>query len=162
MAQIYTNFPGGMKDAEISRCIGEYTNEIIQSRAQTNKVLQFTPLIQLGEYELAKRQTRRITRLTIGVSVVSLFIAIAALTVSWLNTKSSEAWEAKQTAQLEKLNAELAATREEIMHLTSSITSHIDALANKQPIAPAVRAKEANQAIQTTGGSDDSLVIPRP
>lgn len=107
MANLYKNYPEGMKDAEIIKCVREYTDEIIQSGAQVNTVWQLTPLIQLGQYELEKRQSMRITRLTIGVSIVSMFIAVVALWIALESNRDSNSWKQSQLGVLEDIQAKL-------------------------------------------------------
>ncbi len=96
-----------MKDQEIIDHVKEYTDVIIQSGAQVNTVWQVTPLIQLGQYELEKRQTERITRLTIGVSIISMIVAAAALYIATENSRASTNWEETQIHLLEKIHADI-------------------------------------------------------
>ncbi len=103
MAIMYENYPSGLKDEQIESLVKEYSEAIYNHRAKLNVVLQYSPLIQLGQYELMKRQNQRVTRLTTTVSTVSLVIAVIALWMSWLNTQSSDAWEKNQVALLQDI-----------------------------------------------------------
>lgn len=107
MATLYTNYPEGMKDGEIIKCVREYTDEIIRSGAQVNTVWQLTPLIQIGQYELEKRQAKRITRLTFGVSIVSMIVAVAALGIALEGSRDSNNWKQSQLEVLENIQAKL-------------------------------------------------------
>ena len=82
-----------MRDKEIEDSIKEYSEEIFKSKAGINTVMRFSPLIQLGQTELQGRQTKRVTCLSIIVSIVSLFIAGTALYVSFNTSRASTHWE---------------------------------------------------------------------
>lgn len=103
MALLSNDYPQGMSNNEIKKAIQEYSNEIHKSKANINKILQLTPLIQLGQSELQERNNRIIARLSIGVSFISLFIAFVALYVSYNSSQTSTKLE---TQQIEILSSE--------------------------------------------------------
>jgi|GEM_PF-2044512 hypothetical protein len=94
------NYPYGCSDEVISASLKACADEIAASNAQTNKVLQLAPLIIVGHSELQNRQTKRITRLSIGLGVLSLIIAGVALWISVAGNSSNTRW---QTTNLELL-----------------------------------------------------------
>jgi len=141
MANLYPNYPYGCTEKDISKAIKEYSDEIIASRADINKVLQFTPLIALGQGELQSRQTRRITRLSLGLGFLSLIIAGAALLVSFMNTRSDEAW---QKHQLELLNA----IQTDINVQGKAILEEVKRL--ERPAVSNVARPQSNKALQLT------------
>lgn len=102
MAKLYKEYPHGCSDKQISKAIEDYANEITTSEGDLNTVLQLTPLMVVGHAELQSRQTKRITRVSVGLGILSIVIAGIALWVSiasnWTNSDS-------QTQQLELLKA---------------------------------------------------------
>ncbi len=106
MTTINSQYPHGMKDKEIAEAIKEYSIEIHNSKANINTVMQFSPLIQLGQIELQGRQTKRVTTLSIVVSIVSLLIAGLALYVSLSSSRVSSQWEESQINLLRELKIE--------------------------------------------------------
>lgn len=106
MTTINSLYPHGMKDEEIEGAIKEYSAEIHSSKANMNTVLQFSPLIQLGQLELQRRQTKRVTTLSVIFSIVSLLVAGSALFVSFYSSRASSRWERSQINLLKELKAE--------------------------------------------------------
>ena len=106
MTTINSQYPYGMKDKEIAEAIKEYSAVIYNSKADINSVLRFSPLIQLGQTELQGRQTKRVTTLSIIVSIVSLLIAGSALYVSLYSSRVSSRWEGSQINLLKELKTE--------------------------------------------------------
>jgi hypothetical protein len=104
MANVYSNYPRGLSDKKLVEAIDEYANEINASRVDINKVLQFSPYISLGLNELQSRQSKRITRISLGISILSLAIATLALYVSLESGRSSDKSSVRQIAILEELN----------------------------------------------------------
>ena len=105
--EISVDFPQNMKDKQIENEIRKYFNEIIQSDAQENTMIQCYPLISLGQYELQKRQNRRITKISMGIAAVSLLIAIIALYISFQGRNSSSRWENAQIVELKAIEQKL-------------------------------------------------------
>lgn len=104
MANVYPNYPRGLSDKNLVEAIDEYANEINASRVDINKVLQFSPYISLGLNELQSRQSKRVTRISLGISIVSLAIAALALYVSLESGRTSDISGARQVTILEELN----------------------------------------------------------
>jgi len=104
MAKVYPKYPRGLSDKQLVDVIDEYANEINASRVDINKVLQFSPYISLGLNELQSRQSKRITRISFGISIVSLAIAVLALYVSLESSHSTNIFGARQVEILEELN----------------------------------------------------------
>lgn len=111
MPYINSSFPRGLSDKEIEQHINEYQDAIFKAGASTNQVLQFSPLIQLGQNELQNRKTEKTARLSIGLGLLSVFIASVALVVSFIGSRSSSQWETSQIELLEKIKQEIAAGR---------------------------------------------------
>ena len=70
-------------------------------------MIQCYPLISLGQYELQKRQNRRITKISMGIAAVSLLIAIIALYISFQGRNSSSRWENAQIVELKAIEQKL-------------------------------------------------------
>lgn len=151
---LYKNYPEGMKDHDIIERLREYTNVIIESGAQVNTVWQLSPLIQLGQYELEKRQTKRLTRLSVGISIVSSCVAVAALWIAVENSRASERWETAQLQILEKINQELSGELEEVLKsnpakILAAPSEPKKDIVTKSSVAQS-GPKTANQAPQST------------
>jgi hypothetical protein len=123
-----------MKDNEIEEAIKSYLDEIIKSGSEDNVVIQCYPLIALGQYELSKRQTRRITLITQFVGIVSLLVAGVALYISVQNTSSSSRWEQRQIEYLSMLQTKLDSINSNIRELVTEI--------KKPPTTPPLPAKK--------------------
>jgi len=106
MTTVNKRYPHEMKDNEINDLIKEYTNAIVDARGSPNAVLQFAPLIQLGQNGLQGRHTKKAAYLSIGVSVLSLLIAGSALFVSWTSSVSNTKWEENQLSLISELKME--------------------------------------------------------
>ena len=106
------NYPHGMSSNEIEQQVREYLDEIVKSGSDDNVVIQYYPLIALGQYELSKRQNGRITRISIGISGISLLIAIIALCISLIGTSSSSNWENRQIKELKTIEEKLDPVQE--------------------------------------------------
>lgn len=104
MANVYSNYPRGLSDKELVEAIDEYVDELNTSGVDINKVLQFSPYISLGLNELQGRQSKRVTRISLGISVMSLVISALALYVSLESGRSSDVAGARQVTILEELN----------------------------------------------------------
>lgn len=103
------DFPRGMGDKELEDVIKEHVDIVINTDSE-NVIFQYYPLIILGQHELEKRGNKRITKRTIGISIVSLLVAGVALYLAHTNSRSSENWERQQmeafagiTKQLENI-----------------------------------------------------------
>jgi hypothetical protein len=102
MTKLYKDYPHGCSDKQISKAIEDHANEITAAGGDINTVLRLTPLMVVGHAELQSRQTKRITRVSVGLGMLSIVIACIALWVSiagnWTNSDS-------QKQQLELLKA---------------------------------------------------------
>jgi len=94
MAKIYEDYPHGRSEEQISKAIEDFADEITASDGDINTVLRLTPLIVIGHAELQSRQTRRITRVSVGLGILSIVMAGVALWVSiasnWTNSDSQK------------------------------------------------------------------------
>ncbi|WP_372865250.1 hypothetical protein [Spongiibacter sp.] len=115
MAELKANYPHGLKDREIEFLVNQYAAEIFEKGASTNAVLQFSPLIQLGTNELQSRQSKRITMLSIGISVLSLLIASLALYVSLVSSRSSNQWREEQLMALSQMEISTAQSNDALI-----------------------------------------------
>jgi cell division protein FtsL len=115
--EVSKEFPHNMSDEQIGEAIKLYMDKIIQSGSQENIVIQCYPLVALGQHELEKRQTNRLTRFTSWISYVSIFIAIVALAISIINTRSSSRWEQRQIESLATLQTKIDAMNANIHDL---------------------------------------------
>jgi len=92
MATLSKDYPHGGSEREISKAIEDFADEITLSEGDINTVLRLTPLIVIGHAELQSRQTKRITRVSIGLGILSIVMAAVALLVSmagnWTNSDS--------------------------------------------------------------------------
>lgn len=104
---IYKNYPDGMKDSEILACIREYTGAMVEHGARPDVVTQFAPIIQMGHYELEKRQVKRVTRISIVMSGVSMLVAGVALFIAVENSHTSNTWKKEQIILLNDIKAEI-------------------------------------------------------
>jgi uncharacterized coiled-coil protein SlyX len=135
MAIVYPNYPRGLSDKKLIEAIDEYANEINASRVNINTVLQLSPYISLGLNELQSRQSKRVTRISLGISVLSLFIAALALYVSLESGRSIDVSSARQTAILEELSKNILENQKTI---TQTIKAQKDTSA-KQIANPAIQ-----------------------
>lgn len=107
MPNVYDGYPEKKTDKEIKVILKEYTDEIFKSRADINTVLQWTPLIQLGQAELQGRSVKRVTRASFFISAISILIAISSLWISNQNSTSSGEWESKQIESLNNIKSSI-------------------------------------------------------
>ena len=106
------NYPYGCGDQQISLMLREYADEISASGGNVNKVLQLAPLIVIGQAELQGRQTRRVTRISLGLGILSVVIALVALWVSLSNSRTDATWQASQSEWLNTIHRDLQADYE--------------------------------------------------
>ncbi len=103
MANLYKNFPHGLDDGMLLAAVNEYADAIFTSKADINVVLQLSPLVQLGQYELQKRAFERSNRLATRTGYMSLGIALIAVLISIGGTWSSSKWEDRQMSRIDEL-----------------------------------------------------------
>ena len=101
------DYPYGCDDKRISSILREYANEIVASDGNVNKVLQLAPLIVIGQAELQGRQTSRISRISVGLGVLSIVIAVVALWVSIANSRTDASWRTSQSEVLKTIHHDL-------------------------------------------------------
>lgn len=101
------NFPYGVKNKKIKSVIKEVSDKLIDQRRISHKAIDpgvvayRTALIQIGQSELQGRFSKRLARLTVLISIVSLLVAIYSIIKTNDNIKSSQEW---KDAQLKVLN----------------------------------------------------------
>lgn len=115
MPTIPANYPEGCNPEQIKTAIREMQNELARTDYQINLVLKFSPLINLGQFELERRQNEAVVRQSKILGYISLGIALVALGISFLNALDSSNWERNQIAVLEQIekNTEISKTLEQ-------------------------------------------------
>ncbi len=115
MTTIPTNYPHGCKEEQIFEAIKALSEDVVTSGANINKVMQLTPLVQLGVVELQKRLiekssriSERLTMIAIGIATVSVLLSLAANYSSYISTVSGEGWKAEQLLTLQQIRDSLA------------------------------------------------------
>lgn len=106
-SRLYHGYPNRIRDSRIIEIINEYTQDIIDCGAEAHRTSQLSALIQLGQYELEKRQIKRVTRLTMLVSGASMIIAGLALNIAVENTHTSDTWKNEQIIILKEIKTEI-------------------------------------------------------
>lgn len=103
------NYPSGSTDEEIHRIIKEYSQAIISSGVQINSVLQFSPIILLGQNELQKRTIEKMQKVNEkNLSTIEKIKEVnekSLLTVEQLKN---------ETAELKKITHESSVTSEKL------------------------------------------------
>lgn len=107
MPTIPENYPDGCESEQIKTTIREMQNHLVQNGFQVNSVLQFSPLINLGQSELERRQNEAIVTQSKRMGYISLAIAVIALGISIHGDRGSSEWEQKQLTILEKVSSQL-------------------------------------------------------
>ena len=126
MANIFEGYPRSLRTKLLVEAIDEYADEINSSRADINKVLQFAPYISLGINELQSRQSKRVTRISFAVSILSLTVAGAALYVTYENSLASSIQERNQLEILRKLDSRLEIMQSQDSSLENAEKKHIN------------------------------------
>ena len=110
MANISKNYPSGSTDGQIYQVIKELSEEVLNSGANINTVLQLTPLINLGQNELQKRildksskEVSKLEKIAIVIASVSIILSAIAIYFSFQSVKSSKRWENNQIELLEQI-----------------------------------------------------------
>lgn len=151
-----SDYPHGLKDKEIEDGIKYFYNEMYKSKTNINKVLLFTPMIQLGQNELQSRHTKRITRLSLGIGILSLLIAALALYVSSYSSKSSTRWESKQIELLDSIKQDINSNANKLNeHLKNEFSITNSRISEKKDTnVPGINKKRktsANQVLKRDG-----------
>ena len=105
MATIPANYPDGSSDNEIKTAIREMQDDLASAKYSINAVLQFSPLINLGQFELERRQSTAILKQSRVVSGISILIALLAVGISVAGNISSSEWESVQLKALSSINS---------------------------------------------------------
>ncbi|PNH91943.1 hypothetical protein C1O24_20865 [Vibrio diazotrophicus] len=107
-AYITEGYPSRLTDRQIEQHIKEYSDEIVKFRGNKNFTSAYVPLIQLGQAELQNRQNKKVFRLTLFISILSLLVSFAALFVSYSSMDSSSRWEQSQIELLQELKGTMS------------------------------------------------------
>ncbi|HHX8301705.1 TPA: hypothetical protein ACVOZB_004597 [Vibrio diabolicus] len=107
-AYISEGYPHRLTNREIEQHIREYSEEIVKFRGRNEFTSAYVPLIQLGQAELQNRQNKKVVRLTLFISILSLVVSLAALFVSYSSMDSSNNWEQSQIQLLQELKGTMA------------------------------------------------------
>jgi hypothetical protein len=127
MATLYKDYPTNVKTKELKRIIKEYIDELFNSRADINIILQLSPLIQLGQSELQNRQNKRIEITSTLISISSLVIAIISVYIAVRSDVSSDRWEKNQNIQLNTLdihNKQLIDRLDSLISINKALTKN--------------------------------------
>ena len=89
-------YPDDCTDADIKEGIDYLRKSLANDNYAISSVMRYMPLMSLGQSELARRDSTRVIRHSKVVSSVSAGIAVVALVISIMGTRSSSKWEAKQ------------------------------------------------------------------
>jgi hypothetical protein len=122
MPSIYSNYPHGLPTKKLEAAIREYSDAINLSGANINTVLQFSPYISLGLNELQNRQNSRVTRVSIGIGIVSLIVSIFAFYVAIDAARSGDASTARQIKLLETLNENAIQGKTRLSEISQSLS----------------------------------------
>ena len=117
------DFPQDMSDKQLQEAVKGYLSQIKESGSQENVVIRCYPLIALGLNELQARQNKLVTRISIGIGVVSLVVAAVALCISIDGASSSDESSARQIALLEELNRNVVESRKIVAEALKSQTA---------------------------------------
>src|SRR4030095_1005084 len=107
MPIIRKQYPHGLTTREIQDSIREYAEAMTEAGGKINQVLQFSPLIMLGQQELQTRTNRRVIGLSLGIAILSLLTSGAALYVSHASQASGRHWERRELQALQQLHSSL-------------------------------------------------------
>jgi hypothetical protein len=107
MALVFQNYPHGLDDQALQNAVQSYIQAIYDARANINTVLQYSPLLQLGQSEMQRRIADRNAATAKRLTYVSLGVATVALLLSVLGTWSSSRWESAQLAAIAEANSRL-------------------------------------------------------
>ncbi len=147
------DFPHSMSDKALEECIKGYMDAIIQEEAQENVVIQNYPLVSLGQYELQKRQNKRIIKFTTGISAVSLLVAITALYIAFTNSHSSERWESNQIKILQSISRTIETQNDSIIEISNKTEKLEKEKKNKLTVISnqlmAIEKNTANKALNS-------------
>jgi hypothetical protein len=127
MPIIRKQYPHGLTTREIQDSIREYA-EAMTEAGGINQVLQFSPLIMLGQQELQTRTNRRVTGLALGIAILSLLTSGAALYVSHASQASGRHWERRELQALGQLHSSLQHQTEQLYAASVETNRLLDAV----------------------------------
>lgn len=104
---ISKKYPYDLSSEEINIAIKGMSEEILNSGAKINTVMQFSPLIQMGQNELQRRildhassNSQKTERIAIGIGILSILIS---LILFWLSSRSDNLWMEQELAAIRDL-----------------------------------------------------------
>ncbi len=110
MAEIRTDFPFGYTDKELNSTIRDLSDHVVRNRVNINTVLQFVPLITLGQNELQNRklnksseENSRISKIALAISIFSLIMSFVAVYFAFRSDLTSDSWQKEQLRILENI-----------------------------------------------------------
>jgi hypothetical protein len=140
MAVVYQNYPHGLDDQALQNAVNSYIQAIYDARANINVVLQYSPLLQLGQSEPQRRIADRNAATARRLTYVSLGGAGLALVLTVLATLSSARWETAQLAAIAEMNArleKLVAEQTREVEMLTKVPSEVGAeVAKHLPVPP--------------------------
>ena len=154
MVEINQKYPHGLPDADIERYIQGYAEEIFDKRGDINTVMWAAPMIHLGRAELQSRGIERGTRFTKLVSYSSIVVALVALAISIINSRSSSRWEERQLqllATLERRLGSLDASTQKNARELENLAAAVER-ARQAVTAELAKRDAANKSLERTRG----------
>ena len=134
--QIPLNYPNDCTPDQIRSTIVDIQSELETTGFQINDVLRFSPLINLGQSELERRQNAAVVKQSKILGFISIGVAVVALAVAGLGAASSAKWEAEQIGLLttisgntniaERLSSQTALLEKIEARVSSEITCVLD------------------------------------
>jgi hypothetical protein len=96
MPHIYPHFPYKCTNKQLKETVQGYSEEIYKQHGNINTILQISPLLQLGISEIQGRTNRKITYLSLSISILSLIVAGIALYISFQSGEFEGVWKNEQ------------------------------------------------------------------
>jgi hypothetical protein len=128
MPIIHKQYPHGLTTREIQASIREYAEAMTKAGGKIDQVLQFSPLIMLGQQELQTRTNRRVTGLSLGIAILSLLTSGAALYVSHASQAPGRHWELQELQALRQLRSALQHQTEQLYAASVETNRLLDAV----------------------------------
>lgn len=143
-AYISEGYPHCLTDREIEQHIKDYSDEIFNFRGNNAFTSAYVPLIQLGQAELQNRQNKKVFRLTLFISILSLLVSLAALFVSYLSMDSSSNWEQSQIQLLQELKSTMSDLRtDDNISIEESQKNEVIEVIQKNEVSPERSVKKS-------------------
>lgn len=137
------NYPTDCTLDQIRSTILDIQSELERVGFNINSVLQFSPLINLGQSELERRQSAVVVRQSKILAFVSVGVAVVALLIAGFGAASSAEWEAKQIELLTtiggntNISAHLTAQAVLLEKIEADINSEITCVRKSTDVAAA-------------------------